>query len=199
MWSQYGDEYRGVCLVFERDQLDANISTEIVEPGLNLYSDRVNYENPSIVPDFRRAHSLVVNVDEIEIKGMKSTVDHHLQSHRKELFFTKALDWKEEREFRWLVTGCKQADFSASIGSSLVGVLLGDKFPGESKGVVANYAQKLGFSVAELSWRNGVPQPMPVPNRVLMQESSRKVQMNEVPRTSFLKQWWLRFWKFLHL
>lgn len=161
LWWHYGDKYRGVCLIFDRDQLEANVSAAIDSSNQMTESGLIVYKNPPIVPDFSTLGPLTINLSEVSELGIEKAARVHFDRFKQELFFTKSEDWAQEREFRFLVRGIDDADFYVSIKSALVGILVGDEFPGEFKPVVDRHAKKEEFSVAIMTWTNGVPQPKP--------------------------------------
>jgi hypothetical protein len=129
MWAQYGDNYKGACLVFDKRQLDADIRSTAYAEGLVVYADRVKYENPEVVLNLRKPNGLNIFIDDINRLGFDKTAEAHISNYWEELFFLKSRDWEQEREFRWLVQGNRDQDFFVDISNSLVGIALGDRFP----------------------------------------------------------------------
>jgi hypothetical protein len=170
MWAQYGEDYKGACLVFDQQKLDSKIRSTANSGDLIIHAARVEYTNPPVV------HSIVPNAfmiscDELTQLGIDKFAKAHVQRYWKELFFTKAEDWKQEREFRWLVRGDGDEDFLVDIRDSLVGILLGDRFPVGRRAAVGNYALANEVSLADMEWRNGVPRPIPTDARILTNSS----------------------------
>jgi hypothetical protein len=171
MWAQYGENFVGGCLVFSRAQLDLDVRHAAEESGAAVYAGRVEYRNDRVVPDLRRPDPLTISVDEVNRLGFEAAVDAHISMHWKALFFGKARDWAQEREFRWLVSGNGDEDFFVDIRKSLVGIALGDRFPNTLKASVGTYAESNPVTVAVMNWQNGVPQPHPTHWRLLLQAS----------------------------
>lgn len=162
MWAQYGENYEGVCLVFDKQKLDLEIRSGVSAANLIVHAARVKYKNPPVV-HATSPNALMISLDELEELGINKFATLHVQKHWKELFFLKAEDWEQEREFRWLVQGERDEDFFIDIKDSLAGILLGDRFPVGRRPAVGNYTLANGVSVAVMGWRNGVPQPLPQP------------------------------------
>lgn len=169
MWAQYADNYGGACLVFDKAKLSATIGTSSHESEGRVFYGHVEYRNPRIVPKLDGKDALVVSIDAVRQLGFQEAMDRHIAKHWRELFFLKSRDWEAEREYRWLVRGDGDEDFFVSIKDSLVGIALGDRFPNELKNGVAFYAEKNPISLAVMEWQNGVPQPQPIPWRLLFQ------------------------------
>jgi hypothetical protein len=102
---------------------------------------------------------LTISIEDINRLGISSAVDAHIARHWKQLFFSKARDWEQEREYRWLVREEADNDFHVDIRNSLVGVALGDRFPDTGKATVGRFAEAYGISIAVMNWQNGLPQP----------------------------------------
>lgn len=161
MWAQYGGDYSGACLVFNKARLDAAIKEVPQVSKSDIYSDRVAYRNPSVVPKLDASNPYLISLDEIERVGIKQVVELHISRYWKHFFFLKARDWEQEREFRWIVRVDGDQEFFVPIESCLTGIALGDRFPNCFKGIVGRYAHAHGTSVVNIEWKNGVPQPMP--------------------------------------
>jgi hypothetical protein len=112
---------------------------------------------------------LTISVDEIDRLGFGDAIEAHISRHWKDLFFVKARDWEQEREFRWLVRGNGDEDFYVAIRNSLVGIALGDRFPNPFKVAVGHFCESHGTSVAVINWQNGVPQPRTTHWRLLLE------------------------------
>lgn len=167
MWAQYGEGYKGACLVFDKFKLNADICAASSTMGSKVYADKVVYRNPPIVPDLRKPGALIISIDEIDRIGFGSAVEAHILNHWKELFFVKSRDWEQEREFRWIIDGKGDEDFYINIQNSLVGIALGDLFPDHLKTKVGQFASSSPVSIAIMHWQNGVPQPAPTNWRLL--------------------------------
>ncbi len=171
MWTQYGEDYCGACLVFDKSKLDMDIRDLASTLGAKVYSDIINYHNPRVVPILGAPDALTISADDMRQLGFSDAVEAHISRYWKDLFFVKARDWEQEREFRWLVSGKGDEDFYIDIRSSLVGIALGDRFPYCFKARVGKYAEENSVSIATMIWQNGVPQPNPEHWRLLIQST----------------------------
>lgn len=166
MWAQYAENYQGACLVFDKEQLDSEIRATATAQGLKVQSGLVDYRNPQVLPKLGKPDALVIFLDEVQRLGFNRFVDVHVERWWKDLFLVKPLDWEQEREFRWLVSGSDD-DFFVDIRKSLVGIVMGDRFPDGCKPAVGDFAQANDVSPAIMDWQNGVPQPKPTHWRLL--------------------------------
>jgi hypothetical protein len=168
MWSQYGEDYRGACLVFDKEKLDAEIQALSKTNGYKVYAGKVEYRNPRIGIVIGKPNALTISLDAIKAMGFSNAIEAHILQHWKELFFIKARDWEQEREFRWVVSGNNNEDLYISI-DSLVGIALGDRFPDDYKIVIGKFARSNPVSAATMHWKNGFPQPYPEHWRLLLE------------------------------
>ena len=166
MWAQYAENYMGACLVFDKAELDSEIRSVAASDGLKVYDGLVEYRNPAVLPNIGKPSALMISLDEIQQLEFDRFVDVHVERWWKELFLVKPRDWEQEREFRWLVTGDEE-DFFVDIHKSLLGIIMGDRFPEARKPVVGEFAGTNDVSVAIMDWQNGVPQPKPTHWRLL--------------------------------
>jgi len=164
------DNYQGACLIFEKHQLDSDVKETAAAYGLNVHAEHVNYRNPNPLPNFSKLNELSIFVDELNHVGIDQYVANHVAKYWRELYFVKIRDWDQEREFRWLISGDGGEDFYVDIKHSLVGILMGDRFPDDRKSVVGSYALDNNLGVALMDWKNGFPQPAPTSARLLIDE-----------------------------
>jgi hypothetical protein len=93
--------------------------------------------------------------------GIDEAAKRHLKRHAQMLLFTKLRDWAPEREFRWAVSIDREEDYFVEIADSLIGIIIGDKFPQERKRSVGEFAGSNGVEIGYMTWKNGFPQPEP--------------------------------------
>lgn len=158
MWAQYGEDYAGACLIFDRQRLDSDIRSRPTALNLITHADRVRYENPPVLRELS-PDAFLVSLTKMKSLGIERFARAHVERHWRELFFTKAEDWEQEREYRWLVPGERDEDYYVDIGGSLVGIVLGDRFPIGRKPMVGIYASSSGVALAIMGWVNGIPVP----------------------------------------
>jgi hypothetical protein len=150
MWAQYGSKQAGICLVFDRDKFLARVDAEMKQVG-TIWSGKVAYDLDTIeewgteAPRVRYAGS--------------GTVDEHLRSNYANLLFRKRIDWRDEHEFRIIVYSASDPGeyLYASIGESLLGVIVGIDFPDVYIPSLAKLCEVRRISADQLQWVAGVP------------------------------------------
>lgn len=123
MWTQYADKHNGVCLIFEKDEIERTIFSKF-SSIMAIYSDPVIYKNRSLIPNLSNT-PYMINIDCLEKLGRQKYFKAHMDMHYKRLFFEKCKDWATEDEYRWVLFGTKDRELSFNYGSSLVGVVFG--------------------------------------------------------------------------
>src|SRR5262245_47628404 len=84
MWSQYADNHAGACLVYDRTQLEAQLTKARIPPIKRVYCDPVEYRNPPPVPVLGRPSALTFSVLKAAGVGIEAAVDQHIDAHRHE-------------------------------------------------------------------------------------------------------------------
>lgn len=133
MWSQYGENHKGVCLVFSKVKLLRTIKTQAPSKSL-VYGDKVIYSSKGI-----NLVAMQINGDELETTTPYDYTYDHINEHYKEIFYKKDIDYRDEREFRVTVIDDSKAPKYFNINDSLIGVILGVDFDGANKLSVIEY------------------------------------------------------------
>ena len=115
MWAQYGDEHRGVALIFNRSKLD-NVVQKL---PLETRSGDVTY-----VDEFE--------LDDSNLVGIRAPQDctgdiyRHLETFSNTIFFTKHADWESEDERRYVCIDRNETGFEfVKYGDALIAVVMG--------------------------------------------------------------------------
>lgn len=88
MWGVYADKGEGVCLVFDKDELDKNFEM------INIHKKRVNYDKTQELDSYIVSLSQNPGNVPAEVKGQLS-----------KFFFHKRKEWEHEQEYR-LIKRC---------------------------------------------------------------------------------------------
>lgn len=159
MWQQYADNYRGACMVFDRDLLDKAIR-EVVPKGSKLIASRVHYTNtPRIFTNHLVLNPFMLNYDRVKSVGMVQAMTEHAEIHWRALFFDKALDWQSEKEYRWLIWDTEHPAIVFDFHDALKAVVVGETF--ERLDDLHTLCTPLKVPVWEMRWKNGSPEPVP--------------------------------------
>ena len=152
MWENYGENHRGVCLAFDRDQLVEAIATSLDAQGLlSPYHKAVEYTETG-------AHDLTLDHTGASGQITPQFVAGYIEEHHVELFFRKALDWQTEHEYRFVVTVPKGwGEVHIDWEGALKAVIVGEKLPGWQRPAVHAACEHAAVPVTRLDWTMGYP------------------------------------------
>jgi len=154
MWSQYGMRHTGVCLVFDRKQLEEEFKSSFEKN--KKFAGRVVYQY--FLESFVRARKIKCRnmIDHSVDEALGIQIDEYYR----EYFFLKSMDYRDEHEYRLVVIVDDGDPPGLPIESSLKGVIVGIDFPSEEYEGIDALAQNCNSSVERyfLSWQEGRPQ-----------------------------------------
>lgn len=152
MWAQYGDDHAGICLVLDRQALDAEMRKQLANRGA-LYGGSVTYVNyrHDDVDAFHLNYSL------IRESSIEAVVNQKVEEFHRSYFFTKAEDWSNEIEWRWVLRGVDKEFEIVSIKNCLRAIILGSACPRVYDPTIAHLAEMLVLPVGRMDWYNGQP------------------------------------------
>ncbi len=108
MWGHYGDNGKGVCIIFNQDKLLNPLSSDI-------YHDKVEY----VAPDY--SFSVFFRVKDNVIKPFTNKdID--------EFFFKKTYDWSYEQEYRLLVKTDEKGRYKLPLNDALIAIVIRDAY-----------------------------------------------------------------------
>ena len=152
MWAQYGDNHKGICLVFSKIKLKEAFK-KIISTENDCFFDSVNYQ-----AEYRMnwdAKSFDGN--QLDSMDPETYALSHLRKHYKSFFFTKNIDYKDENEYRVLVLAQKTIVDFIDINDAIKGIIVGDKCHEVYNDIINMYAKKHNCQARQLYWSNWVP------------------------------------------
>lgn len=154
MWSQYAEKHQGICLIFDRKQLEEQFKSTFETNKKFTGRVRYQYHLDSFV-EARKIECLNI------IKhGVYKALEMQIDKYFHEYFFLKLMDYRDEHEYRLVVIVDNGDSIGLPIKSSLKGVIVGIDFPSEDYGRIDGLAQNCNSAVERyfLSWQEGRPQ-----------------------------------------
>ena len=150
MWAQYGEAHKGMCLIFDKSALEAEMQRVTAVPE-NCYFGPVQYTDRDfgIEIDFN-------SMGETEA-AVQFGVDSYIRGHIDRLFFTKLLDWRDEMEYRAMIYDDRTSPVFADIKTFLKGIVVGPEFPTVYFPIVQQFGIQYNCQVGQLKWRDGEP------------------------------------------
>lgn len=154
MWHHYGEEHKGVCLIFDRKKLDVALRSQINE---KMFSAEVQYSDDGVIRDLRHHPFTFSLVDISSSEEYFSRLNRHVSEWLPELFFRKLQDWQNEEEYRWVYFDEDNKPPLLNFQDALEGIILGENFPKDREEDIFRYCAIHGADVARLVWENGFP------------------------------------------
>jgi Protein of unknown function (DUF2971) len=149
MWAHYGDKHRGVCVVFEREQLVDCVAKLI---GKSPLQGPVTYD-----ADLESVPSVDLLQTRTRTDG---EIEEDLVLDHRNLWFRKYACWSSEREYRIAIPKDKTDSFiEIPTSPALVGVCLGVDLAAKDANLVIDAARRSGiYEVPSLYWDAGYGQ-----------------------------------------
>ncbi len=145
MWAHYGQKHKGICLVFDLNELKKIFKTQFKK---NTESGSIKYGNIESKP--------------IKIEKYIPWEDV-FKENAKKLFYGKLRDWKNEEEFRFVAFISSETfnenTYLEDIDNALIAIILGAYFNKASKCVLENHLynrnHKNKIELYQLVFNNG--------------------------------------------
>ena len=170
MWEHYAEKHAGVCLVFDKKRLIANVGNDLGSrnPPFPPYHAPVEYSETG--PDL-----------ELSLGEFPPTIDGpfiaaYIEEHRDQLFFQKVQDWQTEYEYRFVTLADPEQPLYVDYGDALVGIVAGEQIPDwQRPGAIAT-GREVGIEPVIMNWEMGRPLPVPLTTRT--RKEREQVQAN---------------------
>lgn len=153
MWSQYGDDNKGVCLVFDKNELEKSVQDIYINEEEKIVTGSVYYQNEYGM----RNSSRNVDISNLNKYGPERIAFNHLKNYYEELFLTKNSDYRDENEYRIIVMMQREIQLFLSITNSLKGIILGDNCSMGYYPIFKQFMKEKNIFVKKLFWSDWRP------------------------------------------
>lgn len=158
MWAYYAEKHTGVCLKFNGDKLDEQITRTLSDKNKKCeirYGD-VEYDDEKVFDTTSPMISLdgISKLKDVELEALLRA---YFIKNYKEVFLTKSTDWESEYEFRWLVHNQDDTNEFVPIDNVLETVFVGVDFPEVYYPSLFKCCKDLGVPARRIVWDNGIP------------------------------------------
>jgi hypothetical protein len=147
----YGDQGRGVCLVFDKARLVESLSPVLAGLGSHSRSGAVRYANEPLWRD------TYLNLQIIRLGGRDALVNDTAAEHMEALFFTKLTDWTSEHEYRFVVATDSVDPINVSVADSLTSVVMGYEWAPQFLPSLKDLCTGTHVTIRQLRWFNAEP------------------------------------------
>lgn len=155
MWAQYGENHRGICLVFSKKAIEAELADikEIVIAENIQYTRRVG-----ISSDAR-----TLNGNQLVEDGVEGYCYNHIKNHSGTLLFTKNIDYRDESEYRVVLFDRNHNHEFININKSIKGIIAGDRTPDVYFPLILQLSERYGIECRRAYWERGLGRPCLLP------------------------------------
>ena len=150
MWSQYGQNYYGICLVFSKKELETFLSKK--KSHIKFYKiDSIEYT---------QQRPLWPNIfgNKLQEEGIEKYSLKYIKENYKKLFFLKHVDYRDEAELRLVILDSDKKFEYLDITSFIKGVIVGDRTSMAYIPSIYQFCQCLKIECLKASWYRNRPQ-----------------------------------------
>lgn len=149
MWAQYGENHRGICLVFSKKAIVA----EVTDIRGRVIANNIQYKTrPGI-----SHHAYTLNGNQLIEVGVEEYCYNHIIQHAATLFFIKNIDYRDESEYRVVVFDPEHKYEYIDINKSIRGIIVGDRTPKVYFPLIRRLADRYGIEYRRAYWERGTP------------------------------------------
>lgn|SRR5574341_36886 len=164
MWAHYASttdrSHNGVCLMLNRNKLEAQIKTTFGDEGKYvIHHSMMQYNNKKLFNLIPFNLDQLLGLDEVK---MIEVAREFFNKNYYDIFFLKSEDWIGEHEYRWIVHSEKNDAEYIPINDVLVDVLVGENFPEAYYPSLEFLCGKLNIVPRIIYWENGIPGIKPI-------------------------------------
>lgn len=144
MWSQYGEDHKGACIVLDKysliNELQGKFKHEL------FFADEIRYKQGQLfLPESEDLDSFR------HLKPDQAAIQYFLEDkHRMKLLFTKDIDYEREKEFR--IAFYSEHDYEYASLNALKAIILGHRFPKDKVSEVDEIGRSLGIAVLKINY-----------------------------------------------
>ncbi|GHU75417.1 hypothetical protein FACS189461_1670 [Spirochaetia bacterium] len=139
MWAQYANRSSGACIVFNKNLLDKCFDS--LQADYTVFKGKVTYVN--MLDDSYQENIQKARLS--EFKYSRGNIIKHLIKNVELYFLTKDTDWKDEREYRYLIinkdSNMQEKEIYLDIKNSIHCIILGENFR-KNRDEITNYCSK---------------------------------------------------------
>jgi hypothetical protein len=146
MWATYGDNHKGVCLIFDKNELSENFKIQENLKEFNYICDRkvdyldfISHINNNIFVTPNELRKFYKGPNKYDSKKLFSLIKNYSDNMLELKYSRKHIDWESEDEYRWLIFSENTEDLDINYGKSLKAIILGINVDPKYKKIIENY------------------------------------------------------------
>ena len=138
MWSQYGDNHRGICLVFSKKAIEAEFEGTIE----TMIPQHIKYTTKPDLSEGILGDALTLKGGQLAECGVEDYSYKHVKQYSDYFFFNKHIDYRDESEYRIVVIDPDNKHEHINISKSIRGIICGDKTPDVYTPLIENFTNR---------------------------------------------------------
>ena len=147
MWSQYGDNHSGICIVFSKDDLEKELEKKR-HKIFDYKSGYVQYFQNGRMP----WDTSTLDGNRAETEGIEQYSYNHVIENSEEFFYRKHIDYRDEAEYRAVVFDPDGKLEYLDISSSIKGVIVGYETPEVYHPLIDQLSKQLEIETRRARW-----------------------------------------------
>ncbi len=152
MWAHYGDNHKGLCLVFNRDTIDSKIKA--THSSKMIFADSITYTNSNMYDMSNREDPYMLQFEAFLSQGISSYMNNHVSRFSKELFFLKHYLWRDEKEFRYVIfSDNEDEEYYVEMDGALEAIILGEDFEERYLEDIMSISESFGVDIYRMYTR----------------------------------------------
>lgn len=154
MWEQYADVHRGVCLLFDRRELERAAGD--AWPREHTYIRDVDYTREGIAAAGGPIRTLI-DQRVFDDKERAQAIVEYIDARHDAFFFLKSDDFATEYEYRVVLAAGDDQHADIAYDHALVGAVLGERFPRWQRPAAIAASSERAFKLGRMHWEDGRP------------------------------------------
>lgn len=150
MWNFYGAKHKGICFVFNKDNLLARINAQMHDKFYR--HGEINYENERFASEYNNPYQY--DLDRLLEAGLEKYCPEFLNRSLVHIYFKKFAAWSYEDEYRIVVVNDNTNRLSFNYGRALDSIVFGVGCSEKDKLAIRSIAEPKGISCYELIIKN---------------------------------------------
>lgn len=147
MWSQYGQNHYGICLVLSKIELEKVLKAQV--SGYKV--SHVKYSQQ----DGTSWGVKTLDGNRLKSEGVEKYSYNHVMENSEELFFRKNIDYRDEAEFRVVILDPDKKLEYLDVSSLIKCVIVGDRTPEAYIPLINQMCNGLNIESRKASWYRG--------------------------------------------
>jgi len=149
MWSQYGENHFGICLVFSRRLLEEYIDS--------VMSNKMYFNCRFVQYSQKKRNLMSIEGNRLLDMGIEKYAMQFVLTNIIDLFFIKYIDYRDESEYRAVIYDPGGDMEYIPIIDYVKGVVVGDRTPKVYYPLIQFLCKRLNIECKQIYWERGVP------------------------------------------